>query len=518
MSGSILGDLRGLGRLARDLPPFLRRRLGADTAAAIVRRRLAGRTERFLEIVERAIYANPRSPYLRLLRSAGCEAGDLRALVAREGLEGALQALLSAGVFLTLDEFKGHRAVERGTTHVTCALGDLDNPLVVPHIEAHSGGTRGPAVSVRSSLAFIDDLAASTAVALRAHGLERHAHAVWLNAGVTPELIYARQGMPPIAWHYAVRPLSLRIRGGAWYLALLAGLVGRSLPTPRHVDLFDPARMAVWLARQLPAHPGLCLTTYAGSAARVAHAATERGLHLGGACFITLGEPCTAAKRRAVEAAGGRLLVRYAFTEAGILGYGCADPEAPDDVHLFSDCFAVSCRSHAVTAAGPVVDALHFTSLLPSSPMVLLNVASGDHATTTSRSCGCGLGALGLDTHLSSVRSFEKLTGTTTTFVGTGLLRALEEVLPARFGGAPGDYQLVEDAGRLHLLVSPRLGRLEEAALREAFLGAVTADGGLTGSTSNRLAALDVWRRRPFHSGAGKLLPFHLIEEAWASA
>jgi hypothetical protein len=52
---------------------------------------------------------------------------------------------------------------------------------------------------------------------------------------------------------------------------------------------------------------------------------------------------------------------------------------------------------------------------------------------------------LGWTTHLRDIRSQEKLTAGGMTFLDTDLIRVLEEVLPARFGGAPTDYQLVEE-------------------------------------------------------------------------
>src|SRR5262245_9963795 len=96
-------------RLGRDLPRFLRRPLTLDAAGARVRRRLATREQQLLTLIDRAVYGFARSPYRRLLANAGCEQGDLHALVAHEGLEGALRRLVSQGVYVTFDEFKGRR-------------------------------------------------------------------------------------------------------------------------------------------------------------------------------------------------------------------------------------------------------------------------------------------------------------------------------------------------------------------------------------------------------------------------
>src|SRR5688572_25074891 len=82
-----------LARLTRDLPIFLRHPVTFARAAAKVQEQLRFREQRFLAVVERGIFANPRSPYLWLLRQAGCESGDLRKLVRELGLEGALAQL-----------------------------------------------------------------------------------------------------------------------------------------------------------------------------------------------------------------------------------------------------------------------------------------------------------------------------------------------------------------------------------------------------------------------------------------
>ena len=54
-------------------------------------------------------------------------------------------------------------------------------------------------------------------------------------------------------------------------------------------------------------------------------------------------------------------------------------------------------------------------------------------------------------------------------YLGGELIALLEEALPARFGGSPSDYQLVEDEvgglARVELLVSPRVGEVNEPEL-----------------------------------------------------
>jgi hypothetical protein len=66
------------------------------------------------------------------------------------------------------------------------------------------------------------------------------------------------------------------------------------------------------------------------------------------------------------------------------------------------------------------------------------------------------------------------------TFDGALLIPVLEETLPARFGGGPTDYQLAETEGPdgapvLKLVVHPRLGEIDNHALIETFLAAMSS-------------------------------------------
>jgi len=515
-----LRDLAMLARLTRDFPGFIRTPINSDQAVEIIRGRLAARGERFLRLAERTIYANQKSPHLHLLRSAGCDFGDLKALVDKEGLEASLFRLAEAGVYVSYDEFKGRKEAVRGSLRFVFDENDFDNPQISPHFEVRSGGTRGPGTVVKRGLESIADLAATTGFALHVHGLSEHDHAIWTLAGLTPMLIYSKLGRAPIAWFYPVTPLPLKMQAGSRYLAALGRLLGSRLPTPAFVDLQDPWKIATWLTSRLREGRSVCVTTYASSAVRVCIAAKERGLDLNGVCFITLGEPYTEAKQQAVEAVGAQALVRYAFTEAGIIGYGCADPQLSDDLHLFSDCYALIQRSREVAGSGLSVGAFLFTSLLPSAPKILLNVESGDYGTVEPRGCGCQLGDVGLTTHLARIRSFEKLSGEGMTFVQTDLLRVLEEVLPGRFGGTSADYQVLEEEGdhgilRLLLIVSPKIGPVDADRVRHAFLEELGRDGGfvrLSAQVWQRAGTVQVKRQWPVATKAGKVLPFHVIK------
>jgi hypothetical protein len=158
------------------------------------------------------------------------------------------------------------------------------------------------------------------------------------------------------------------------------------------------------------------------------------------------------------------------------------------------------------------------TSIRPTAPLSLLNVNMGDQAELGTRDCGCALQRLGFTTHLHGIRSYEKFTAGGMTFLGVDVLRILEEVLPARFGGGPGDYQLVEDdaadaRARIRLLVRPSVGVVDPDAVADAFL---TAMGD--GSAADRVMSLawrnarvlHVERRAPIVQPSGKIRPAHV--------
>jgi hypothetical protein len=108
---------------------------------------------------------------------------------------------------------------------------------------------------------------------------------------------------------------------------------------------------------------------------------------------------------------------------------------------------------------------------------MLLNVEFDDCGILDERSCGCPLEALGLTTHLRSIRSFGKLVGEGVSLLGSEMSQILESVLPARFGGSPLDYQLEESDEdgytRLTLVVSPRVAIADEARVIEVVLQAL---------------------------------------------
>jgi len=191
-----------------------------------------------------------------------------------------------------------------------------------------------------------------------------------------------------------------------------------------------------------------------------------------------------------------------------------------DDVHFLPYHSAMIQRERVVGSGGESVPALIMTSLLTTNPKIALNLDSGDYATVEERDCGCILGEMGLRTHLSGIRSYEKLTSEGVTFIGSRLLELVEEVLPARFGGEVNDYQIVEEEesglAKVSILVSPRVGAVDEDAIVATVMETLRSSharggGGRMAEQWRQGSTLRVVRREPYEGRTSKVLPLHMI-------
>jgi hypothetical protein len=288
---------------------------------------------------------------------------------------------------------------------------------------------------------------------------------------------------------------------------------GRVLPNPEVRTVTPPEKMLEILLAARRRHRGCVLLTVPSAAVRLATAARHQGRSLEDVVFLAVGEPLTAGKAGEIRRVGARAVPFYAFTEAGMVGAPCGRPAAVDETHLRSDAFAMIQRRREIPGIGEV-DAYMFTTLAATPPKIMLNVEMDDFGEAEVRRCGCVLDDLGLDTHLSSIRSFTKLTGEGAAVPGAECVRILEEVFPREFGGQSIDYQLLEQEDgehvtRLFLLISPDVGPVDERRVLDRFAEELRR-GSLGGQQLWRAAdSMRVLRRRPILTPMGKLLPLH---------
>ena len=450
MAHEVLDEARLGWQLVRGLQSLLRSPLDVRRAPAVLQERLERRAVDFLWMARHGIYERALSPYHELLRAAGCEYPDLERLVVKDGVEGALRTLLRSGVYLTVEEFKGRRAIRRGSIAIEASPEALRNPWSMFHLPARTSGSRGAGTPVLVDLEFIRDRAVNTALTLAARGGLGWDHGFWGVPGgsaIVRVVEFSAFGARPARWFSQV-PLSApglhpRYRWSARAIRWASLMARTPIPAPERVPFQDPRPILDWLTETRQAGRLPHLHTFASSVVQVCEVARAVGADLTGVHFTLASEPVTAERLAAVRRAGASAQPCYAITDFGIMGYGCLAPTAPDDVHLFHDLNAVIQSD----AALPVLPAgsLLVTSLRRTAPFVLLNVSAGDLAVVERRHCACQLETAGWTEHLHSIRSFEKLTAGGMTFLDTDLVGVLEEVLPRRFGGGPTDYQQLVD-------------------------------------------------------------------------
>ncbi len=516
-----LSEILGLLRFGAGLRRFVREPLSVEAAEAVVQRGMQRRDQAFLGKVEHAIFGYARSPYRALFRHVGCELGDVRKLVQQDGVEGALERLRDNGVYVTFEEFKGLAPAVRGSVSFSFRAEDFDNPLATRHFRGSTGGSSGRLTRIRFDLDHVGQTAPHWALWFAAHGwlaADRPLVVWWPgHAGAANgHLLALKAGKPYTKWFVQVRPEALRDRIGA---ALIHGLVRRAsgLTKPEFAPAHAAERVGAYLTGLIQQGLRPCVNTSPSQAIRVCRAVAQRGHTLDGVTFWLGAEPTTPTRRRAIEDHGAVAVPLYGFSEGGNVGNQCPNG-TDDDVHISLDAYALIQRRRTVRDQ-ELVDALLFTALRPACPKVLLNTEIGDYGVLETRRCGCVFDDFGYTRHVHTIRSFDKLTGEGMTFVGADLFNLMEAVLPQRFGGAAGDYQLVEEQdaeglARYALLVSPEVGTVDDSEVIAVFLDGLAAKRKhyrYMATAWRDASLLRVERQRPIVTGRGKVFPFRTL-------
>jgi len=519
MVGNRLRALQAQIRFASGILSLFRQRVtSTDGVAEQLEARVARRDTYFLEMAERHIFGNPNSPYRPLLDLAGYDLPGLRQLVHARGLDAALDQLWADGVYVRVGEFKGMEPVTRGgyTFHFTQR--DFANPLVRGIFRSQSSGSRSRGTATEVSASDFMDGVRHRRWLFEQYGVANRPAIVWSTAlaGLRNTIQFTIMGRPPIRWFVMLR------RGEpsyAFLVRLARLLTGQAIPLPEPM----PADRAVDAARyvsQAGASGGVLVCAFVSSALRLVRAAEEAGFELGDVAFYAGGEPLTPLKRRQIEGSGYKVFSAFAFAEFGNAAWACPAGQEADDLHVLRDRLAVRCYPRVVDRDGGTVPAYLFTSFLPHTRHIMVNVESGDYGGLEERRCGCFLDRLGFHQHIHTVRSFEKLTAEGMTFIGPDLVTLLEEVLPREFGGDSRHYQLVEaedERGitRLYVLASPQLGKVDDAAMRRAVLREIrrrhlsAGPGRLIEQVWHEADTVQVLRREPLATASGKVLHLH---------
>lgn len=524
---SFSSDMRMYWRFAVGLRGFLRNPITLEQSREIIKQRLADREKNLLGIVKKAVYDNSTSPYLSLLRLAGCEYGDFEDMVQSLGIESTLHKLREAGVYISWEEFKGTRPVTRGNSVFNFIERDFDNPHFAGHLETISGASRSTGTRTMYDFDYITAHRTVTRlVVLEAWSTPHTPLALWapasLSYGPAAVLSYMQAGRIPQKWFTPVDDSrvsrSLKSKLGTNYIVYMSRLFGKNCPRPEYVPVDEAGKVAQWIADTIKKE-GTCFLHGAFSLlVRISQAAKENGMDIGGTTFYGGSEPLTEAKRMEIESVGARICPSYVFDEGGIVGVGCLNSTHIDEVHFFKDSFALIQHQRKVSHADVSVNAFLFTSLLTSTPKVLLNVEVGDYGEIESRQCGCKLEKLGFTEHIYNIRSFDKLTGEGVTLIGTEMVNIIENILPAKYGGTSIDYQILEEEDnqghtRLSIVVAPKVGAIDEVELITTILHEVVKGADFRSEMADiwsQAKTLQVKRMPPFITSRGKLLPLHI--------
>jgi hypothetical protein len=526
---ALAADIIKYSRLALGLRGFLRGTITLEESQRVIAERLRHREKNFLNLVQKGVYQNPKSPFLKLLELAGCEYGDIEPLVNKDGVEAALKKLLAEGVYVSWEEFKGRKEVVRGGKHFQFKQTDFDNPFLDAYYRVQSSGSRSP--GTRTTFELSHQLATTyyRLPMLVVNNAMDVPVGVWKPvlpavSGTSNLLQMWKVGKPVAKWFsdvdegQAETPLTHRL--AMRYIIYGSRLWGARLVKPEYVGIQKAVDVARWLADTRRRFGGCCLISSVSPAVKMCRVAIEDGLDIDGVHLIVSGEPLTPAKRRQMEAAGVSVSSRYAISEIGRIGCGCLEAGPVDDNHLLHDTMALIQRRRKVAPSDISVDAFLFTPLLTTSPRIVLNMESDDYGVIENRKCDCLLGQMGFNTHIHDIRSFAKLTGSGMTLVGTDLVHILEEILPVRFGGTAADYQLLEEEDEqgqtlLSLIISPEVGEVDEGDVIATLLKElrrVPHPGKLTAGVWAQAEILRVKRMHPV-SNMGKVATLQLIKK-----
>jgi len=522
----LLQELRYYTRMAVGIAQFLREPL-PESAEAFVRERLRDRERSFLDTLSRAVFNRPDHPYTVMFRIAGCEPGDLANEVRRNGLEATLLQLRRAGVYLAHNEWKGLTPIVRNRREIPHALTDFRNPLVTGWVQSSSSGSSGSPVTTSRSTAAYLHLAMYGILRAREFGaadrLQINLQPILPFAGGLLMAIRAhRLGMPVDRWYTeATRLGDSHYRTVTRTLVWFANRLGARAPYPTYLPPDDFSPVAAHIARRRREGRAAIVYGIASPLVRVAAAATEKGHDISGTLFFCAGEAVTPSKLAVLERAGARGMAGYMISEVGHVGIACSCAVG-DRMHVYQDALEViGFRRPAPYADDVEVNSLHFTTLLPYSPNIFVNIEVDDEGCLETATCDCLYSRLGLTRTLSRVHSFGKISPQGMTFHGTDVVRVLEEALPARLGGAPGDYQLVECEAangqtEIRLHVSSRVGVTDIERARDVFLELMRAQWGGALATRHWISAgaVSVHVAEPIATQTGKVHPVRLLSAA----
>ena len=351
----MLGAAKRYVRYGLGVYRFLKRPLSLAECYSIVRDRMENREVNFLTMLERGVYSNPRSPYRRLLEHAGCELGDVRSMVKSAGLESTLRRLSDAGVYITIEEYKGKKPVERNGLSFAAQPEDFDNPdiRIEAGLERASGATRSQGIRTHRGFDFLTDLTAVDGVLYDELGWQKFLYVFW-HSSLNISLIVAKLRVPVDKWFFPLTSNENRAR--AVYAVAVGKAFGCPIPWPKRTGANSAHEVASWLAKNKGRQSLRVLKAKTSLAVRVCLAAQEHNLDISGVHFIAAADPLTPAREQMIRATGCSVGVNYSSSETGFIAHCCVNSTG-DDAHFLKSHLAVIEQPRPVGSTEMTVDA-----------------------------------------------------------------------------------------------------------------------------------------------------------------
>src|SRR4030042_2894464 len=287
----IISEITKYSRLAWDLRTFLKHKITLEDSKSVIAERLQNRENNVLNLIEKGIYGNPKSPYLKLLKLAGCEFGDIENSVNKDGLESTLNKLLSEGVYISWEEFKGKRDVVRGGATFKVHERYFDNPYLPGYYYVRSSGSRSAGTRTMLDLKHPTDLSYYFPPSLAVSNALDSPMGIWLpllpsSAGISSLLHHWQAGNPVLRWFSQVNEkevqASIRDRLAMRYIIYGSRLWGAQFPYPENVRLSQAIKVAQWMSETKKKYGSCSLNCFISSAVKICQAARENGLDISG--------------------------------------------------------------------------------------------------------------------------------------------------------------------------------------------------------------------------------------------
>ncbi|HLG95947.1 MAG TPA: hypothetical protein VKX49_06520 [Bryobacteraceae bacterium] len=496
----------------------------------VIRKCMERRLDNFLAHAA-TLASMPAHPYAKMFKLAGCSYADLESSVRRHGLETTLERLFEAGVYLTHDEFRGKKEIIRSGQHIPSSISMWNNPAVKGGYVQSSSGTSGRAVTTKHSIAESVGPGESLGmVFIREFGVLPGARVmvgpVLPGFGLLTAVACARVGVPLDRWYATggVTRANLHYRVITRLLVAQMRALGLKVPYPTYLDQNDFRPVAEFLRDEMDSGRPSYMCGFVSSIARVAEAAAANGIDLTGCCALTFGEALTDAKRHVIQAAGMGVYPSYGTTDFGGIGMPCSQMTKGNCTHVMKHGIALISRNQATSWTDSGVDSLYATSILPYSARIFINAEIGDTGVIEKATCNCLFSRLGFDLQVRDIAAISKVTAQGITLELTEVVPLLEEALPARFGGHPGDYQLCEiETGsqtEIVLHIRPRATAATPEEVLKYFLGEVKRVYGGSLSVVSWLHSEGIHAKiaPPVLASTGKFRAVRLLGSASAQA